>query len=133
MVFFLWIQKTVFNNLFTAKIEPTLFFLSMRTFLYKLDQTFILKIYSKKLSYIISHAFQKIIENELILTVFRMEEGGEGGEGGAKRSPTSFFPVTSTNVKFSYQIFPTFSFNPFNTLGQNFKFVLVPVPDYWTW
>ena len=103
----------------------------MRTFLYKLDQTFILKIYSKKLSYIISHAFQKIIENELILTVFRMEEGGEGGEGGgAKRSPTSFFPVTSTNVKFSYQIFPTFSFNPFTTLGQNFKFVLVPVRDY---
>ena len=94
MVFFLWIQKTVFNNLFTAKIEPTLFFLSMRTFLYKLDQTFILKIYSKKLSYIISHAFQKIIENELILTVFRMEGGGGGGGwgGGGQKGPLPVFP-----------------------------------------
>ena len=36
---------------------------------------------------------------------------------------TSFFPVTSTNVGISPQNFLTFSFNPFATLVQNFKFV----------
>ena len=47
------------------------------------------------------------------------------GEGeGAKLPPTSFSPVTSTNVKISPQNFLTFSFNPFATLMQNFKFVL---------
>ena len=44
------------------------------------------------------------------LTLFRM------GEGVAKRSPTSFFPVTSTNVGVSSQNFLTFSFSPFVTL-----------------
>ena len=44
--------------------------------------------------------------------------------GGAKSSPpTSFSPVTSTNVRFGPQKFLTFSFNPFTTLVQNFKFV----------
>ena len=36
---------------------------------------------------------------------------------------TSFSPVTSTNVGFGSQNFLTFSFNPFATLVQNFKFV----------
>ena len=46
-------------------------------------------------------------------------ENGVGG--GAKRPPTSFSPVTSTNVKISPQIFLTFSFNHFATLMKNFK------------
>ena len=37
--------------------------------------------------------------------------------------PTSFFPVTSTNVGISPKNFLTFNFNPFATLVQNFKFV----------
>ena len=42
----------------------------------------------------------------------------------AKRPPpTSFSPVTSTNVRFGPKNFLTFSFNPFATLVQNFKFV----------
>ena len=45
-------------------------------------------------------------------------------DGGEKRlPPTSFSPVTSTNVGFGPQNFLTFSFNPFATLLQNFKFV----------
>ena len=49
-------------------------------------------------------------------TLFRMG-------GGAKRPPTSFSPVTPTNVGFGPKNFLTFSFNPFATLVQNFKFV----------
>ena len=45
------------------------------------------------------------------------------GGGGAKRPPTSFSPVTATNVGFGPQNFLTFSFNPFATLVQNFKSV----------
>ena len=41
--------------------------------------------------------------------------------GGQKSPPTSFSPVTSTNVGISPQIFLNFSFNPFATLVQNFK------------
>ena len=44
-------------------------------------------------------------------------------DGGAKSPPpTSFSPVTSTNVRFGPPKFLTFSFNPFATLVQNFKF-----------
>ena len=45
--------------------------------------------------------------------------------GGAKKAPppTSFSFVSSTNVGFGPQNFLTFSFNPFATLVQNFKFV----------
>ena len=50
---------------------------------------------------------------KISLTLFRMR-------GGAKRPPTSFSPVTSTNVRFSPQ---NFSFNAFARLVQNFKFV----------
>ena len=47
-----------------------------------------------------------------------------GRRGGAKKAPfTSFYPVTSTNVEFDSQNFLTFSFDPFATLEQNFKFV----------
>ena len=45
---------------------------------------------------------------------------------GAKKpppSPTSFSSVTSANVWISPLNFLTFSFNPFATLMQNFKFV----------
>ena len=48
--------------------------------------------------------------------------GGGMGGGGKKASPTSFSPVTSTNVGFGPQNFLTFSFHPFATLVQNFKF-----------
>ena len=37
--------------------------------------------------------------------------------GWPKRSPTSFIPVTSTNLGISLQNFLTFSFNPFVTLA----------------
>ena len=44
--------------------------------------------------------------------------------GGAKKAPpTSFSPVISTNVWIGPYNFLTFSFNPFATLVQNFKFV----------
>ena len=43
--------------------------------------------------------------------------------GGQKGPPTSFLPVTSTNVGIVPYIFLTFSFNTFATLVQNFKFV----------
>ena len=44
-------------------------------------------------------------------------------DGGSKKAPTSFSPVTSTNVGFGPKKFLTFSFNPFATVLQNFKFV----------
>ena len=37
--------------------------------------------------------------------------------------PTSFSPVTSTNVGFGPKNFLTYSFNPFAILAQNFKFL----------
>ena len=46
----------------------------------------------------------------IILTLFRI------GGWGAKRPPTSFFPVTSTNVGIRPQNFLTFSFSPFDRL-----------------
>ena len=55
----------------------------------------------------IESAFSK--ENYAVghfLTLFRMGEGG-------KATPTSFSPVTSTNVLINQQNFVTFSFNPF--------------------
>ena len=54
------------------------------------------------------------------------------GGGGTKRPPTSFPPVTSTNVAIGPQNFLTFSFNPFATLVQNSTFVPSPVPNYLT-
>ena len=50
-----------------------------------------------------------------------MERGQ--GEGAAKRPPTSFSPVTSTNVGFGPQNVLTFSYNPFSKLVENFKFL----------
>ena len=48
-----------------------------------------------------------------------IQDGGGGGGGGGKKAP----PVTSTNLGFGPQNFLTFSFDPFATLVQNFKFV----------
>ena len=48
----------------------------------------------------------------LFLTLFRMEQ---------KNPPTSFSPVTSTNVGISPKNVLTFIFNPFATLVQNLK------------
>ena len=50
------------------------------------------------------------------------------GEG-KKVLPTSFSLVTSTHVGFGPQNFLTFSFNPFTTLMQNFKFVPSASPE----
>ena len=50
-----------------------------------------------------------------------IQDRGKGG--GQKGPPTSFSPVTSTKVGLGPQNFVTFSFNPFPTLVQNFKFV----------
>ena len=46
-----------------------------------------------------------------------------GGGGDQKGPPTSFSPVTSTNVQLGPLNFLTFIFNPFATLVQNFKFL----------
>ena len=54
------------------------------------------------------------------LTLFRM---GGRGRGSKKATPTSFSPVTSINVALSLENFPTFSFNPFATLVQNFMVI----------
>ena len=56
-----------------------------------------------------------------IVNVNPIQDGG--GEGGKKALPTSFSPVTSTNVEFGPINFLTFSFTPFSILVQNFKFV----------
>ena len=56
------------------------------------------------------------LSNLLSCLINPIQQGG-GGEGGAKSlPPTSFFPVTSTNVGISPKIFLTFSFNSFATL-----------------
>ena len=52
----------------------------------------------------------KYLENEISFSPIE-DEGG-----GAKRPPTSFSPVASTNVGLSPQNFLTFSFNPFAML-----------------
>ena len=55
-----------------------------------------------------------------------LEGGGRKPLGGGKKPQktlTSFSHVTSTNVGFGPQNFLSFSFNPFTTLVQNFKFV----------
>ena len=61
----------------------------------------------------------------IYLTINRIKDRGWRGGGGGKKVPlpTSFSSVTSTNVGFGPKNFLTFSFNPFATLVQNFKFV----------
>ena len=61
----------------------------------------------------------------IYLTINRIKDRGWRGGGGGKKVPlpTSFSPVTSTNVGFGPKNFLTFSFKPFGTLVQNFKFV----------
>ena len=51
------------------------------------------------------------------------------GEG-QKAPPTSFSPVTSTNVRISPENFLTFSFNPFTDWCKISSLYLVPVPNY---
>ena len=58
----------------------------------------------------------------IYLTINPIQDGGGGG-GQKAHPPTSYSPATSTNVGFGHQHFLTFSFNPFATLVQNFKFV----------
>ena len=54
---------------------------------------------------------------------FNPIQDGRGAGGGKNIPPIIFSPVTSTNVGFGPKNFLTFSFNPFATLVQNFKFV----------
>ena len=63
-------------------------------------------------------------QTETWIIVNPIQDGG----GRVKKTPTSFFPVTSTNVRFDPQNFLTFSFNPFVTQVQNFKFLPSPSP-----
>ena len=51
---------------------------------------------------------KQALNHGLVLTLFRM--------GGVKRPPTSFSPLTSTNVRISLQNVLNFSFNPFDRL-----------------
>ena len=63
------------------------------------------------------HTLIKKIFEIYALTLFRMGEGRWVGWGGQKSPPpTSFSPVTSTNVGICSQNFLTFSFSPFGTL-----------------
>ena len=57
-----------------------------------------------------------------------IQDGGGGGGRGQKGPPTSFSPVTSTNVGICLLNFLTFSFNAFATLLQNFKAILSASP-----
>ena len=52
---------------------------------------------------------------------------------GQKDRPSSFSPVTSTNVGISLRNILTFSFNHFPNWHKISKPYLVPVPNYWTW
>ena len=58
---------------------------------------------------------------EIDLILNPIQDGGEG-------PPTSFSPVTSTNVGIRPQNFLTFIFNPFDQLVQNFKFLASASP-----
>ena len=62
--------------------------------------------------------------------MFNPIQDGGGGEGwrDQKGPPTSFSPVTSTNIGIRPQIFLTFSFNRFGRLLQNFKSVASASP-----
>ena len=62
----------------------------------------------------------------IMLTLFR--KGRWRGGGTKSPPPTSFSPVTFTNVGLSTQNFLTFSFNPFETLVENFRFVPSATP-----
>ena len=52
---------------------------------------------------------------------YPIQDEGEGW--GLKSHPTSFSPITFTNVRISLQNSLTFSFITFPTLMQNFKFL----------
>ena len=62
----------------------------------------------------------------MVINFNPIQDGGRGGKGGGP--PTSFSPLTSTNIGFGPQNFLTFSFNPFTTLVQNFKFLPTASP-----
>ena len=63
----------------------------------------------------------------LSVTLFRLR-------GTKKNSaPTSFSPVTSTNVGTSPKNFLTFTFNPFAHWCIISRPYLAPGPNYWTW
>ena len=64
----------------------------------------------------------------IVLTLFSI--GGGGRQNG---SPTSFFPVTSTNVGISPQNFLTFNFNHLSHWCKISRPYLVPVPNHWSW
>ena len=58
-----------------------------------------------------------------MMMLIRINPIQDRGGGWQKGLPTSFSPVTSTNVELSPQNFLTFSFNTFATVVQNLKLV----------
>ena len=64
---------------------------------------------SRETQVLTSHKFLK----ETRMWTYPIQDGGERAK---KVPPTSFSPVTSTNVGISHQNFLIFSFNPFPTL-----------------
>ena len=65
-----------------------------------------------------------------VLSLFK--KGGRGGRV-QKSPPTSFSPVTSTNVRISHQDFLSFSFTLLTDWCKISSLYLLPVADYWTW
>ena len=61
-------------------------------------------------------AYLKGFQLPKIVSNFRVYPIQDGWEVGQKDPPTSFSPVTSTNVGISSQNVLTFSFNPFDRL-----------------
>ena len=61
-----------------------------------------------------------------MITDFNSIQDGGGGGGG----PTSFSPITSTNVRISSKNFLTFTFDIFTTPVYNFKGIPSPSPSY---
>ena len=60
-----------------------------------------------------------------MITDFNSIQDGGGGGG-----PTSFSPITSTNVRISSKNFLTFTFDIFTTPVYNFKGIPSPSPSY---
>ena len=64
------------------------------------------------------NSIKKEFDNELVYNEKYLDpiQDGQGGGKQATPPPTSFSPVTSTNLGMRHQNFLTFSFNTFSTL-----------------
>ena len=106
--------KQIWNNIsvvylktYTKKAKTSKFYIEI-TYFFQLSFFSNLDVTSKSIhNRVISFGIFDVIKSPLTLS--RMG-------GGQKGPPTSFSPVTSTNVRISPQNFLTFSFNPFDRL-----------------